>query len=135
MPGIDCSNAQRRPYESSNRKISLVTEEMIIELMTIAVPQDKNGGLGRDLASLVGPIHLQPGCLGCRSFRSWPEENMLQIEARWTSREDLVRHLKSDTYKKLLLLMELSPAPPRVEFFTVADLHGLDMVRDARSPE
>ena len=108
---------------------------MIIEVMTIIVPERGKRGLGADLASLVVPIRVQPGCLVCRSLRGWPQDDTFQIEARWNSQEDLMHHLKSDTYKKLLLLMELSPAPPQLEFFTVSDLRGLDLVQDARTAD
>lgn len=57
----------------------------------------------------------------------------LQIEARWDNQEDLIRHLQSDIYKRLLLLIELSTAPPVLEFFTVVDFHGLDLVETART--
>jgi hypothetical protein len=50
------------------------------------------------------------------------------MEARWDSQADLIRHLQSDIYKRLLLLIELSPAPPAFEFFTVVEVRGLDLV-------
>jgi hypothetical protein len=58
----------------------------------------------------------------------------LQIESRWDSEENLIRHLQSGTYKKLLLLMELSAVPPSLEFFTVLEFRGLDLVETARAP-
>ena len=55
------------------------------------------------------------------------------IEARWENEEGLIQHLQSDTYKKLLLLMELSASPPSLEFLTVVESRGLDLVESARS--
>ena len=105
---------------------------MIIELVSMSVSDKKRQELGKALASLVGPIQVQPGCLSCRLSQSLPQPDDLQIEARWESREDLIRHLQSDGYKRLLLLMELSAAPPILEFLTVLEVRGLDLVETAR---
>jgi quinol monooxygenase YgiN len=107
---------------------------MVIELMNISVSHAKKQEIGRALATLVGPIQVQPGCLGCRLSQSLPIQNGLQIEARWETQEDLIRHLQSDDYKRLLLLMELSATQPVLEFLTVVELRGLDLVESARTP-
>jgi quinol monooxygenase YgiN len=107
---------------------------MVIELMNMSVSHGKRQELGKALATLVGPIQVQPGCLGCRLFQSLPIQDGLQIEARWETQEDLIRHLQSDGYKRLLLLMELSAAPPVLEFLTVVESRGLELVESARTP-
>lgn len=107
---------------------------MIIELMSISVSHGKKQELGKALASLVGPIQVQPGCTGCRLFQTWATQAGLQMEARWVSQEALRDHLQSDIYKKLLLLMELSSTPPVLEFFTVLEFRGLDLVEAVRRP-
>jgi quinol monooxygenase YgiN len=105
---------------------------MIIELVGISVSNKNRQELGKALATLVGPIQVQPGCLSCRLSQSLPQQDSLQIETRWESQEDLIRHLQSDGYKRLLLLMELSTAPPVLEFLSVLEVRGLDLVETAR---
>lgn len=102
---------------------------MIIEILGISVAPGKGQEMGKALASLAGPIQVQPGCLSCRLFH---HAEGLQMEARWDNQENLVSHLKSDLYKRLLLLMELSSAPPLLEFLTVMELRGLDLVEEVR---
>jgi quinol monooxygenase YgiN len=106
---------------------------MIIELMRISVPRGKKQEFTKALASLVNPIQRQPGCLACRLFQSWPQQNCLHIEARWENQEYLVHYLRSQDYKRLLLLVELSATPPVVEFFNVLEIRGLDLVEKART--
>ena len=106
---------------------------MIIEQMSIVVPQGKTRQLGSALASFVGPTQVQPGCLSCNVSQSWTNPDELRFESRWSNESDLIRHLKSDSYKQLLLLMELSSAPPQIEFFDVVKAQGLDLVESARS--
>jgi quinol monooxygenase YgiN len=107
---------------------------MIIELMRISVPWGKEQEFAKALASLVGPIQAQPGCLSCYVLQTWPQRDGLHIEARWESQEYLVQYLRSQAYKRLLLLIELSATPPVVGFFKVLEIRGLDLVEQVRSP-
>jgi quinol monooxygenase YgiN len=106
---------------------------MIIEFMRISVPRGKKEEFTKALASLVSSIQGQPGCLGCHLFQAWPQQNGLHIEARWESHEYLVQYLRSQDYKRLLLLIELSAGPPVVEFFNVLEIRGLDLAESART--
>ena len=106
---------------------------MIIELMSISVSRAQEDQISEALESFVGPIQAQPGCLECRFLKSLPTERRVYVLTRWETQKDLIQHLQSSIYKKLLLLMELSAAPPIVEFFNVLEFRGLDLVKDVRS--
>ncbi len=105
---------------------------MFIELLGISVSPMQEDRLVDALESLIGPVHVQPGCLECRLLKSSTSEERMYVLARWETQTDLIRHLQSDVYKRFLLLMELSAAPPIVEFFNVFEMRGLDMVEAAR---
>ena len=105
---------------------------MIIEQMSIVVPQGKRQQLGSALASFVGPTQVQPGCLSSRLFESWANHCELCVETRWASEAELIHHLRSDAYRQLLQLMELSSTPPVIEFFAVVRVQGLELVQSAR---
>jgi quinol monooxygenase YgiN len=107
---------------------------MIIEFVRVSVPRTKKQEFTKALESLVSPIQGQPGCLGCRLFQAWPRQNGLYFEVRWESQEYLVHYLRSQDYKRLLLLIELSATPPVVEFFNVLEIRGLDLAEHARTP-
>jgi quinol monooxygenase YgiN len=97
---------------------------MIIEQLTICAPKGKRQEVGRALVSLSAPTQVQRGCLKCRLLQSWKNPGELVLEAQWETAEDLTRHLQSDNYKRLLLLMELSPIPPVLEFWTVQEVQN-----------
>ncbi len=105
---------------------------MIIEQMSISATDLHGRQLVSALSPLVGPIQVQPGCVGCRLLQSCHEPNELVMEATWETIDALTRHLRSDTYKRLLLVMELSPVPPVLKFYTVQEVRGLDLVQEAR---
>jgi quinol monooxygenase YgiN len=106
---------------------------MIIELLSISISEARNDRLGDALESLVGPIQGEYGCLECKLLRPSSTDMRMYVLARWETKRDLIRHLRSESYKKFLLLMELSVAPPVVEFFDVREIRGLDLVEAARS--
>jgi quinol monooxygenase YgiN len=106
----------------------------VIERIKISELPGGKQQLGKALASLTGPTSVLPGCLSCSVLQTYQDSNELLVETDWESKEDLVRHLQSDTYKQLLLLMELGPKPPVIQFFTVIELRGLDLVEAAREP-
>jgi quinol monooxygenase YgiN len=106
---------------------------MIIEQLTICAPKGKRQEIGSALVSVLGPTQVRPGCLKCRLLQSWRNPDELVLEAKWETAEDLLSHLQSDSYKRLLLLMELSAVPPLLEFFTVKEVSGLELVQQARN--
>jgi len=105
---------------------------MIIEQLSICAPKGQRQPIGSALASLIGPTQVQPGCLSCRLLQNWQDADEFAMETNWETSEDLTRHLQSDSYKRLLLLMELSAVPPVLQFCTVRDVSGLELVRKAR---
>ena len=106
---------------------------MIIEQLTLRAPKGKGQEIGSALVSLLGPTQVRSGCLKCRLLQNWRNPDELVLEANWETAEDLISHLQSDNYKRLLLLMELSAAPPVLEFCTVQEVSGLELVEKARN--
>ena len=105
---------------------------MIIELLGFVGPPDKRNDLFKVLFASVGPTRVKPGCVGCRLYQDYSETNTHYLESRWETPEDLIRHIRSDSYKRLLLLMELGAEAPSIEFFTVSEVRGLDFIEAAR---
>jgi len=95
-------------------------------------PRTGTQRIGSALACVVGPTQVQPGCLSCRLFQNWQDPDEFLIEVKWEAVDGLMSHLRSDTYKHLLLLMELSPSPPVLQFYTVEEVRGLELVQQAR---
>jgi quinol monooxygenase YgiN len=105
---------------------------MIIEWVGIVVSPERRVDLGRALRSLVGPTQVEPGCLSCLTYQDAEDADVLYLESRWATITDLIRHVQSDRYKRLLGLMELGIEPPTIEFLTVNEVRGLDLIKAAR---
>jgi len=106
---------------------------MIIGRLGIVAPRGQRQELGKALVSLVGPTQVQPGCLGCRLLQNWQETDQLVIETDWATEENLVRHLQSDIYKRLLMLLDLGRTPPLLQYYRVEQVSGLELVEKARN--
>jgi quinol monooxygenase YgiN len=106
---------------------------LIIESLRIVVRAAKREELRRALAAWIGPTQVEPGCINCRIFQEDNEPHSFYYEARWKTPDDLMRHLRSEHYKRLLILMDLGEDPPVVEFHTVTETKGLDLIQHARS--
>jgi hypothetical protein len=47
--------------------------------------------------------------------------------------ETLQRHLRSDDFQKVLLVVEMAVAPPEIRFDTITDSRGGEIIEEARS--
>ncbi len=106
---------------------------MIIEIVRIAVEPRAYEQLNRALAAWSGPTTAEAGCISCRVLQEKNESRAIHYQAQWKTTEDLLRHLSADHYKRLLGLMELGNGPPLVEFHTVSETKGFDLIERARN--
>ena len=60
------------------------------------------------------------------------EHNSISYMERWRTRAALDRHLRSALYCRVLEAMELSRIPPKIEFYEIADIGGLDLIERVR---
>ena len=105
---------------------------MVIAIVDIKSSSAKSAELRRALYSLSGPTKAEAGCKSCQMYQDVTDARVLHVETRWTTQGDLLRHIRSDTYKKFLLLMELGSEQPTIEFYTVSELRGLDLIGETR---
>jgi quinol monooxygenase YgiN len=105
---------------------------VIIEIVRIVVTETKREQVRRALAAWAGPTAVESGCVSCRILQEGSNLDAFWYEAQWRSRDDLLQHLRSDHYKRLLMLMELGSESPLVEFHTVTETKGLDLIEFAR---
>jgi len=85
------------------------------------------------LHSIVERTKSETGCISCSVYRDLVNENIIVFEEKWESDEYLQRHLSSDEYKKVLLVMELAVTPPEIRFDTVTESSGLEIIEAART--
>lgn len=108
---------------------------MIHSTLRMALPAAKLTEAVRILGPMAERVRVDPSCLACHVYQDVQEDSVLMIEQVWKSEEDLERHLRSDEYRDVLLLMEMALAPPEVCFKVVSGSAGLEAIHRARGTQ
>ena len=127
-----CSFEQCGLSLADKTSMSAPGETMVIAIADIKASSEKCGELRKALFSLSGPTEAEAGCQSCQLYQEVSDTSTLRLETRWKTQGDLLRYIRSETYRKFLLLMELGSERPRIEFYTVSELRGLDLIREVR---
>lgn len=86
------------------------------------------------LASVAERTRVRAGCLGIRIYKDTQDVHVIMVEELWKDRENLERHLRSDEYRRVLLVVEMALEKPEIRFDEVAQSSGLETIERARSP-
>ncbi len=105
---------------------------MILETIRMKIPPQKRGEALKILRSIVEGNRILPGCLRCRIYEDLQEDGVIMYEEMWKSEEELENHLRSEEYRKVLLVMEMSVSHPEVGFNTVTSSTGIETIEKAR---
>jgi quinol monooxygenase YgiN len=105
---------------------------MIFATVRMTIPPKKRDEALRILRSTAEQCKLHSGCLGWHIYEDVQEDNVLMFEEVWRSEEDLERHLRSEEYRDLLLVMEMALKHPEVRFNTVSISTGIETIEKAR---
>jgi quinol monooxygenase YgiN len=105
---------------------------MLQSILRIIVFPEKQKAALELMDSLIGPMHIIPGCIRYCMYQDLENENRLSIEQEWKSEAALHRFIRSNTYLKILALIELSSQPPEILFKTTSKIGGIEVVEAVR---
>jgi quinol monooxygenase YgiN len=105
---------------------------MIQSTIRMTMPPLKKGEVSRVLRSVAELCRYDPGCLSCHLCGDLQEENVLMIVEVWRSEEDLNRHIRSEEFRNLLLVLELALKEPEIRFDTISSSTGIETIEKAR---
>lgn len=106
---------------------------MILSTIRMKVLSGKRREALRILKLAARYTRVQPGCLESRIYEDAEDFDMLMIMERWRNIEELTRHLQSEEYRNILLVMEMASRAPEVRFDTVSTSSGMETVERARN--
>lgn len=107
--------------------------EMIRSSIRMRIPVEKESEALDILSSITEQVQYEPSCISCRIYRSADEPHAIMIEELWKTREDLQRHLRSDTYRLILLVIEMAESPPEIRFDSILCSTGLELIENERN--
>ena len=104
---------------------------MIIATIQIFADSGNINEIIEVLSSVKGHTEGKPGCLSSLIHQEVSNENHIMYEERWENQEQLYKHIRSDLYRKILAVIDMSSQPPAVEFSTISSTAGMEMIEAA----
>ena len=84
------------------------------------------------LGSVSAQIQFDPSCISSRLYRGVDEVRAIMLEELWEDDEGIQRHLNSDFYRRILLVIEMAEEPPEIRFDAIASTSGVETIERAR---
>ncbi len=106
---------------------------MIHARVKMELKPEKNEETLQLLCSIAKRTRNMPGCMGCNIYRGIENESVILIDQLWNRREDMIHHLRSEDYQKLLLILEMAENKPDIHFNTIKSTSGIDTIQKART--
>ena len=111
----------------------LVAKSRIDASIRIIIPSKKRKEALIILSSLIEQTKLEEGCVSCRLYRDVQEECALMLAETWASEKDMERHLSSDKFLAVLLVVEMASEFPEIRFDVISDSTGIETIEKARA--
>jgi quinol monooxygenase YgiN len=99
---------------------------MILATVSVVARPEKRKEVERTFRSLLGPTIAEPGCLGCHDSKH------LLFITKWRVSADVERYIRSDNFRIVLSIIDLSSETPEVRFDWVSETRGMDYIEDVR---
>lgn len=105
---------------------------MFLSLITIHPLPGDEARVIEVLDSIRSLVATNADCRGCLFASGVEAGSSICYLERWGTRAALDRHLRSPLYCRVLEAMELSRLPPKVEFYQLSPIGGLDLIENIR---
>lgn len=106
---------------------------MVLATIRLFSSREQRRSLLGILRSIQGPTQAQPHCLNCRLYEEDGCENAILYVEQWDSVPDFQRHVRSDSYRRVLEAIELSRSSPEVCFHYIAATKGIELIEELRA--
>jgi quinol monooxygenase YgiN len=73
---------------------------------------------------------VERGRRSARVFREADDSGSLLLMEEWDTPEDLARHIRTPSFRRLLAVLELSGSPPEVVYVRGSSVRGMDWIAE-----
>jgi len=106
---------------------------MVQAIVRMVMPAEKVDEALQILHSIAERTRVEAGCFDCWVYRDIEDEKVIIFEQVWRSEKEMLRHLGSEEYRNVLLVMEMCSEQPVVRFDTITGSTGVETIEAARS--
>ena len=108
---------------------------MVIASLKIAVSHDKQQDALQTIRAILGWTCAQPGCISMTFNQDTNDPESMVLLEEWEDWSSLEDHIRSDAYRNILELMELSSEQPEIKFNTVSKTEGMEVIEAVRAKD
>ena len=105
---------------------------MISFTLRIKVQADRRTDFLDTARMIIEPMLVLPGCESCRVSQDLNDMDIAILVEEWQSREDFEKHIRSDEFRVVLSLMELSSEKPEIKIATISKIEGFEAIEGIR---
>jgi len=109
-----------------------VEKQMVRASIKMMISSSKRNEMLEILSPIAERARFEPGCISCRLYQGAEVKNLILLEEFWRDEEALERHLQSEDYRKVLLVVEMAVEPPEIRFDAIAQSTGFETIEKAR---
>ena len=106
---------------------------MLMFMVKISPAPGKQQEILDILLSVKGPTLAASGCLDCSIYEEHDEERAIVYLEKWQLRAEMINHIRSSLYGRILKSLELSDRQPEICFYEIAGTHGMELIESVRS--
>jgi quinol monooxygenase YgiN len=105
---------------------------VIQSTIKMSIPHPLKDEVMKVLGWIADLCRDNPDCLGCHLYGDLLKKDVLVLEQVWKAQEPLDRHLRSEEYRNLLIVLEMSRNKPEIRFDTITHSTGIETIERAR---
>jgi len=102
----------------------------ILATLRMNVRPERRRDLLETMRGMLEPARVERGCLSYRLYADVEDKNIFVLVEEWNTQKDLERHIRTDNQRRILALMDLLSEQPDVQFNTVSDTSGIELIED-----
>lgn len=106
---------------------------MFLSIVKISPAPAKEQEILDILLSVRGPTLAGSGCLECGIYEELDDEYSILYLEKWQSKGEMMSHIRSALYPRVLKALELSDRQPQIFFYEIAVTHGIELIERERS--
>jgi quinol monooxygenase YgiN len=102
----------------------------ILSTLKMIVQPERRSDLLETMRGMLEPARVERGCLSYRLYEDVEDRNTFVLVEEWETQQDIERHIRTDTQRQLLALMDLLSEQPELRVNTVSHTAGMDLIED-----
>ena len=105
---------------------------MVTSFLKIIVPRERQKAAIQTVRSILGWTSAQPGCISMAFYQDTNNPEIMMLLEEWEDWSGIENYIRSDAYRSILELIELSSDQPEINFRSVSNTKGMEFIERLR---